>query len=39
MNINWKNVLITFVTAWVGVTIINKFVVPLLPDSIKKFIS
>ena len=39
MKIDWKNALVTVVIAYVGITLINKFVVPLLPASVRNFVS
>ena len=39
MKFDYKAALVTVLIAFVGITLINKFVVPLLPDGIKKWVS
>ncbi len=39
MKFDYKAALVTVVVAFVGITLINKFVVPLLPKAVKDFLS
>ncbi len=39
MKFDWKNALVSIAVAYVGITLINKFVVPLLPQKVRDFLS
>ena len=39
MKFDWKNALVTVGVAYFGILLINKFVLPLLPDGIKKLVT
>ena len=39
MKFDYKAILLTVVVAFVGITLINRFIVPILPAGVKKLIT